>query len=288
MENKNKKNFIPIDIDKICLKDHLNASFDNDNIKVSEELIARTLQAINKDELLKEYQPDNKKKHKFPIRRFVSAAAVLLVLFVGIKILQNNTQLGEISLGSKSSDTANNTESSVVSDTAAVSGLMRSNQTDVTETETPIEETDKALSVKGFAANVEATSADEDKPGDAFIGSTSLFSELYPFSADQIVFFSMTKKNPKLITVVGNAEKSREFYSLLDEYILLVSEKDISETWNYKVEIETEKDQTYTILVGDGIQLRNEDDPKGTFAYYAIENADTLIKSMDEFYKGLQ
>jgi len=309
MENKNKENSSSIDIDKVCLKDHLNASFDNDSIKVSEELIARTLLAIKKDELSTENQQHN--TNKFPIRRFVSAAAVILVLFVGIKVIQNNAQLDGFSLGSsKSSDSDTNTESSVVNDTATLSKSIQTDtaagsesesnqtdvaadsesesiQTDVAVAETPMQETDKTLAVDQYDMTIAEGSTDGTKASVAITASTNLFSELYPFSADPIVSFSVTKRNQTMIST-GNTEDLREFYSLLDEYILTFSEKDINETWSYKVEIETEKDETYTIMVGDGIQLRNEADPSGTYTYYAIKNVDTLIKSMDEFYNSLQ
>lgn len=279
MENYNKKN--------INLKDHLNASFDKDNITVSEELINRTLQAIKEDKSPKDYKHVINKKYPFKVRRLVSAAAVVLVLFVGINLLQDNFQLdGNPFNGSKKSDSGSNAESGVAYDTKAEeSQSIELFQDSATDSSITGEDADKAFSSE---IALEDASAEEPEMNSIYTESAKLFTERYPFAMDQMVSFSVTNGDAQMITITENAEKSRELFSLLNEYTLTVADNDISETWKYKLELETKENQMYTIMIGEGIQVMKKGDPNSTYEYYFIENVDTLISSMDEFFISLK
>jgi len=81
------------DLDKLNLKDRLNASLENEGISVSDDLINRTLDAIKNqkvDDL--DYLKDNDKNFKpaFILRKtriLVSAAAAVIILLVGMSAI---------------------------------------------------------------------------------------------------------------------------------------------------------------------------------------------------------
>ena len=271
--------------ENINLRDHLNASFDKDNITVSEELINRTLQAIKEDKSPKDYKHTINKKFPFKVRRLVSAAAVVLVLFVGINVLQDNFQLdGNPFSASKKSDSGSTPESGVAYDTKAEeSQSIELFQENAADSNIAGEDT-----AKSSETALEDSSAEEPEMNSILAENANLFTERYPFVMDQMVSFTVTNGDAQMITITGNAVKSRELFTLLDEYTLSVADNDISETWNYKLELETIDNQMYTILIGEGVQVMKSGDPNSTYEYYSIENVDALISSMDEFFISLK
>jgi hypothetical protein len=121
---KNKKSDFTLDFDN--LKGHLNASFDEDNINVSEELITKTLTAVKENKLLEKKIPDevkhknvdgkkeeNKKRYKVAFTKLIGTAAAVLVLFLGLNVM--NSSIGKNNstktLSGTASDATNTTAS---------------------------------------------------------------------------------------------------------------------------------------------------------------------------------
>ncbi len=276
MEQNNKKNDLNFD----TMKDHLRASFDMDNITVSEDLIARTLQAINKDNVTENYQQKDKKKYKFPIYRIVGVAAVVLILIVSINVLQNISPIGM-----KKSSTTNDNGSDILNDTAITSEPMEIQEFAATESAVEDSSADRAFSAEMVT---EGTGSENLEAKSDYSLSPSLFSGQYLITADQVVSFSIENSNQETISITENAEKVNELFTLLAEYPESIAENDISEMWNYKVKIDTVNGESYTFMIGNGLQVMKDGDASSIYEYYSIEDVDTLIKRMDEFYISLK
>jgi len=311
LEKNNKKNGLPGDPDNLRLKDHLNASFDIDNIKVSEDLIARTLKAIgesgSQEELLKE---SNNVKH-FPVRRLVSAAAVILVLLVGINVLQNGlagnknaTQIkldkrttGEsaaeqqtmdiLSAADNSSTSLNGSKSSnAVLDGAAADSVTADNAAADKENAA----SDGSIAPFSTEVTKDVNSA-EGGEYSSVLGET-LFSGLYPITFDSVETFTVSKNDGTQISLTNAGDKVSELYALLDGYSLTATDTKTDgneNNWIYKIEIKTSDKQIYTIIFSDNIQvLQSTEVSDGTPFTYNVGDLDKLIKQVDEFYVSLK
>lgn len=276
MEQNNKKNDLNFD----TMKDHLRTSFEMDNITVSEDLIARTLQAINKDNATENSQQKDKKKYKFPIYRIVGVAAVVLILFVSINVLQNISPIGM-----KKSSKPNDNGLSMQSDTAATSEPMEIQEFAATESAVEDNSADRAFSAE--MVTEEAGSGNPEAKSDDSV-SLSLFSGQYLITADQVISFSIENSNQEIISLSENSEKVQELFTILAEYPESIAEGDISELWNYKVKLDTVDGEAYTFVIGNDLQVLKDGDEGSIQEHYSIEDTDTLIKRMDEFYLSLK
>ncbi len=302
MEKNNKNNSLPSDLDNLRLKDHLNASFDMDNIKVSEDLIARTLKAIRESEPQEEQQKEENKIRHFPVRRLVSAAAVALVLLAGIGVLQNglisnknDTQLNMESGAAESAEPGELAIYNTAADDSAglngETGYGLASDSAVTEAEAPSAEE----SVNEYAADTKGTSKVGGAGTDSVLSGTK-FSGLYPAVSDRTSTFTLLKNDGTKESAASAPDKVRQFISLLDEYPLTASvdqkmdnEGNRGENWSYKAEIMTAEKQTYTIYLGEEIQvLQGEESTESTSSTYLTENMDTLLKQVDDFFISLQ
>ncbi len=299
MEKNNKKNSHPGDLDNLNLKDHLNASFDIDKITVSEDLIARTLKAVKESELQEERLQEAEKIRHFPVRRLVSAAAVILVLLVGIRVAQNglpgNKKDAQInySTGAAGDSAAESGTADIYGTTAddsALNGtaddkLAMDSTTFEIENAAPGESPESSSADAGIKEQTEGTEKGSVMGGE-------LLSALYPVTFESVEVFNVSKKDGTDITLTKAGDKVNEFYSLLDEYPLTLKDSEdikYDDDWSYKVEIRLAEKQAYTITFGENIRVMpgnksQESDP----AEYVTENMETLLKQMDDFFLSLK
>lgn len=321
MEKNNKNNVLQDDFDDLQLKDHLNASFDIDNIKVSEDLIARTLKAIKESDPQDEQRKEEKKIKPFPVRRLVSAAAVVFVLFAGINVLKNGM------VGNKTSSPMN--LEAPVTEQAKGDGTMRSygiqdNSASSAAGSTESNLTFDTTAADGAAADSPVGSAASDledsqntagtekytvKSDDGTILGTGKeqFSVLYPVDAEKVETFTALKKNSSNTELKGDDAKAdskkagtkvSELYTLFDGYSMTPVNTESSEEaddWVYKFQITTKEKLKYTILLGDYLRVLQENgttDPSTTTGTttqdYRVDAMDKLLKQADELYNSIK
>lgn len=291
MEKNNDLNKSKSEFDFPCLKDHLNTSFDKDNISISDDLINRTIQAAKENVSSEVNSFELKKKNKFPIRGIVQAAAAILLVFVFINFT-SNFRMGKNS----SSESASEATQSATNDTASKSDIPLTSRTNnVTEDEvtlfqdTTAEEPAAAME-ESQENTAEYSMKKESDAGDAISGltadlQTNSFTELYAVSEEQVKSFILTSKANE--NIIGDAKHVNELFTILNAYFLTSSDKNISSDWNYKIEFTTDSAQTFTIWIGDDIQIKKVDDFAATEIYYSLENIDDLLVRIEEFYKYL-
>ncbi len=291
MEKNNDLNKSMSEFDFLCLKDHLNASFDEDNISISDDLINRTIQAAKENASPEVNSFEIKKKYKFPIRGFVQAAAAILFVLVFFNFASN------FRMSKDSSESTSEAPRSAANDTAAKTDDIpfTSQRNNVTEEEVNLfqekttEETAAAMdeAQENTADNVMEKEFDA---GDTMTGlagdlQTASFVDLYTVSEEQVQSFTLTSKAEE--GVMGDAEHVKELFTILNAYFITPGDKNISSVWNYKIEFSTDEAQTFTIWIGDGIQIKQVDDVTETEIYYSLENKDDLLARIEEFYKNL-
>lgn len=286
---KNKKIDSRIDIDNLSLKDHLNTSFDIDKITVSEDLIARTLKAVKESETQEVLvsQKNEIKKKQFPVRQVASAAAVVVLLLIGMNVLQNglprnsknNTQISSDSMSAESAS-----DEKFAADESATTDMNgeESAEINILDAEDSSEDTtfDNATSSL-TAAETPNTESEVQKDGGGITGSYSgnYFISLFPFTGEEVELFTVTNKAQEVLTI--ESSKVQEFYTILDGFTLTQMDNNLIDTWDYKVEIKT-TNQTYTILLGNGIQVNENENSN---IYYQVDDSQTLLEQVNSFLK---
>jgi hypothetical protein len=120
----------------------------------------------------------------------------------------------------------------------------------------------------------------------SYATGAGLFTDSYPIVVDQVVSFTITKAEQEILS--GDSKKVSELFSILNAYSITTGDKNISDTWNYKITIEMDNEQSYDILIGDGIQVKLVGGTNETEEYYFLDNKDGLLQSVDKFYNNLR
>lgn len=325
MEN-NKKD-LQKEFDSICLKDHLNASFDNDNISVSEDLIARTLKAIKAQEELinrdpntvtqekinpniidstnEDTQSDNnskvyefeqgRKKKPFPVRRLVSAAAILAVLLIGINVIQDASLpfdgYNKNATGNSDENVGYNTEAN---DSASInSTLMMEAESEPIDGNEELNALTESALVEDTIVSMENATEDTTQSDIMAKSDTDLvgdnpkenyFSALYLARGGSILSTALIYNNQEKVTTDTN--QINELIKIIDKYTLELNEINSTETWNYEINLEME-DEFITMYLGENLKI--VDQINGDFAeyYYNVNNIETLVKEIDDIYRKM-
>ncbi len=342
-----------IDYDIIHLKDHLNASFIKDNIVVSEELIQKTLQAIqsgkspltaendyqeengkavyedDKSEYDNDHQEENgkvkykddkidyenncqeendkieyenDKKNRSSIFRLASIAAVLLLLLVGLNVFKYLQFGNKKDMAAKQEIAYDTTESSMANTEESVPESKALEKDDKT----------KEANVNSIAADKAAREVPEENPGISSYKSTDesslkdgknaksetlepkmealpegniFFSDILPFTADQVTSFTIINSKEEAKSF-KDPEKTKEFLLLLNDYPLLLIENEedtMEDSLDYQIKFTTKDNISYTILVGNEIQLKTDDNNNDIIRYSIMGNVDQFKSRLGEY-----
>lgn len=302
-KNKTGKNPSPVR-DDMELKALLNASFDKDNLTVSEDLIQRTLLKIkeaeaednkNTDSIAaerpvgdeesaeRESNGDRKPVIKFPVRRFAGAAAAVLLLVSAVWIYQNNIT------GTKQDNEGNEqleqNFTMAVPESSAVEGIEE-NEAASTAKEAPLEG-DASIGITSSENAADTAKAADTKSSMVTLVAPEVLSELYPINAEEVVTFQVIKAKGKQTeaeekSLKEPAMKAAELYSLLAAYTVQVSETvETDILYSYEITTQDENVITFefypeTVKVTDG-RLAGKTD------IYTINEQAEFLKKLAEF-----
>jgi len=298
------------DFDIIHLKDHLNASFDKDNIVVSEELIQKTLQAIQSGKAPltaeEEYTEDidvidyeSRKKNRWSIFRLASIAAVLMLLLVGLNVFEYLQTGNKKDMAVKENRMSGDvTESDMVS--------MTESTTENKAMEKGTDRNQKAAEEYAMAADQIKEAPEENKSKDEFTTNASdakeetealespmglmmegniLFSDILPFTADQVTSFDIINSKKETISY-AKLDKTKEILLLLNEYPLALIENEedtLEQQWDYQIKFITKDNKSYTISVGNEILLKTDDNNNDIIRYSIIGDVEQLKSSLNKY-----
>ncbi|MFU0827235.1 MAG: hypothetical protein ACFWTJ_06820 [Lachnoclostridium sp.] len=302
MENRNRKNNFQGELDNLWLKERLNASFEADDIKVSEDLMDRTLKAVRKAKNQENQKEEMKKRKRFPVRRLVSAAALVTVLLIGIGIVQTgfpggkkgadesmNAVTEETAMDKKSTEKYDLTQSTAdgSSDldngtsyaiTEAESGESKTDQNDSAATD------DKMDYAMQAADNISKAYKGEENT----FGMEAIFSDIFPVTADSVTELTITKVSGKQVTSKYPVKDATKLYDILNGYPLNpVGEADNDNDWTYKISITSKENTDYTIVIGSNIQIQSKNAKEKDKSVYNTKNADDLIEMLNQYYEEI-
>lgn len=315
-KNKTGKNPSPVR-DDMELKALLNASFDKDNLTVSEDLIQRTLLKIKEAETEDKKNADNtaaeipvggeeaaeqesngdrKPVIKFPVRRFAGAAAAVLLLVSAVWLYQNNItgtrqdngvneQSQQQELGIADTGSAEN-YTMTAPETSAVQGIDE-DEAASTAKEAPLEGDASVDITASSGSGADKAAAADAKSSMVTLVAPEVLSELYPINADEAVTFQVIKAEGKQTkedkkSLEEPAVKAAELYTLLAAYTVQVSEKEETDIL-YSFEIITQDKNVITYEFYPETVKVTDGRLAGKTVIYTVNEQAELLKKLAEF-----
>ncbi|MGN6714417.1 hypothetical protein [Anaerocolumna jejuensis] len=282
------------DRDDMELKGHLEASFERDNITVSEDLIQRTLLKIKEAEGSgrdsEHTSGKTKNEKRFPAFRFAGAAAAILLLITAVWIYQNSmtgskTNNGlvndKISYGIESAQSADpsltadaNTERSADKKITAAEGGAGSAADQSAGTE------EKSSSLTGQADEEAGTKSDMK----IMMKAPQVLSELYTIDTKDIQSFILQREKEKDRKM--SIESVGKFYSLLTNYTVQSTDKKAPESYIYCFVItgKEKKTITFEFYQDSLVNVTDKRTEEGTVTY-AIDNGEELLSKLQNLIK---
>lgn len=310
MVDKNKDK---IDIDTMDIKNHLDASFDIDKIKVSEDLIAKTLLAIkdsekennksentvleNSEDLLENSNESNvvidtmgkKSRIRFLPLKLATIAAAVFIFVIGMQSYEfefggskKDSGYG-ISMNNESTgNSTNNIYEIEDADRVADENQRKEDLNNGTKEHGIESETvdDTVLDTKINTNLGSVTSEMDEYNKEALDGNAYILSSFYPIGDKVISEFTIKDEQDNLISTSNDIEYVKALYTILDEYPLtMIQNKTLD--YVYQFDILTDVNQSYTILIGSGIYVKTSDELE--YTYYEINNINELLVKLENF-----
>ncbi|BCK01186.1 hypothetical protein [Anaerocolumna chitinilytica] len=278
------------DRDDMELKRRLDAAFELDTLTVSEDLIQRTLLKIKEmDNTVTELQEATQKhRRRYPARRFVGAAAAVLLLVTAVWAYQNNLNLDKRDTGTALNEKMNlnmqevpNPESSLASDSAAqdkkeakVAAADESSNAGGSDT---ANDTSKSITFSAAAADTEQS----------LLGTKALtLTQSYAINAEDIKSFTAENSdNGKVIE--KSTDSVSKLYALIDNYTSTISDTQATGNVDYRFVITDKAGKTITFEFYEDnfISVTDKRSQEGILTTYTIDNGDGLLKDIGNFLK---
>ncbi|MFT4145116.1 MAG: hypothetical protein QM644_11735 [Mobilitalea sp.] len=295
--NFNDKENENIDIEQLNIKSHLNTSLELEGISVSEDLIHRTLQAINKQSVEKQDQPplnsqQAKLKKSFSINKFVrgfaGVAAAAIIVVAGTQLLNGN-------IGGSKKDSAADMNSAAVeqkttSENAGYSDESYSTLQDDTAKYESAQTEDAEVSIddnlvtsdageQGDESNAIALAPESTTESVDFTGVTSSTeTEKTKLSFSQLIVPELTSTATIVVTKIEDNTKVtlidqkdiEEFYLAMEKHQFTASTV-APANMVFQIELtDTEQNQTYMISVGEHLQIEYSDTQTTSMSTYDV------------------
>lgn len=294
----NRKDINKFDIDDLNIKDRLNASLESEGISVSEDLIRRTLDAINKQKVddLADINKDGKyikpasllKRTRF----LVTAAAAAIIFLVGmsaIRILSPQKKADKASPSTmESADNAGYAQKAAMDTDASESGFANE------ETAKSMDKgTDdyKLCSEEKSGDTSDMFAADTDTKKDVSMGLTSVikrdglgFDDIaYMESADvkSVKITSLT--SGKEITLAG-PDQVKRFYSVMENHSF-IPETAGQTDGQYIIEIQGDGKESKITIGTNYIEADTTDNDTVSHGLYSTTDYGKLMEDLEELLK---
>lgn len=302
-----------MNIDDFNIKYHLNASFDVSGIKVSEELIQKTLGAIN-DQPSTEVEKEKGilRTIRFPrnsyIRNLTSVVAALIILIGGYSLIKNN--IGMKSTKNDSNISMNNDRSTEMAMPEAKGefsdkdqGLFSVEENEVddvamesaTEDTTLIDEDDNTIGTASLDDSVKTNEQEQLYNAAASelysSGSEGVeFTRIYGGAVDVIESMVITDDAANKSVIIAEESEISKVYSILDSYLYTAAESGLSSESYFSIEIkEYQSDAINTITIGDTITISSDTGVTDSTQAYKMINLEEFnheLKVLIESYSN--
>lgn len=311
-----------MNIDDLQIKSHLNASFDVSGISLSEELIQKTLRAINEQSPSLADKEDNVlKTRRLPwnsyVRNLTAVAAALMVLIGGYSLIKNSVGMKSSKNDSKifmennsSMDYDRSTEMAMPEARGDISGedyglystkendttdvTMGSATGDTTFTSKDIEDEHK-MDIAAIDDSLKSNDQEKAAPSaTSEFTSTGLksveFTQIYWGSLDMIESMIITDEAAGKSVIITEESELSMVYSLLDSYWYSAAESGLSSDIYYVIEIkEKQSDVINTIIIGDTVTISSDTgvtDSTQAYEMINLEEFNRELKVLIESYSN--
>lgn len=204
-----------IDIEDIDIKSHLNTSLEAEGISVSEDLIKRTLEAINKQ---KDKERGVEKSFVFPLRQvrtLVAVAAAFLVLVVGFKAI------GILGPGGVKSDNIMEDDKSYDMDGGAVNNKESESKNDIFVYDMAEDSAELIMGSDADQVDEELDDNRQELANNKMFTAQNYgltFTEMSLISPDNVKSISISSADNNETMVITEQEQIKLFYSIMDSY----------------------------------------------------------------------
>jgi len=298
-----------MEVDDMNLKSHLDTSFEESGLRVSEDLIRKTMEAINQQTLNKSVEDKKVVNYKAKvnqrnmyIRRYAGVAAAVVLLIVGYQMVQN------VGLGtnSKSSDNERSydiqesasEEQQDSSSTDSLSEVQLETTTAAEDAKTNYTVADEADSMEtDEQAPMMVTEEPEVSVSDSTYGSTMIgnannsegmtFSQICLLIPEDVTYLKITNVAKENSMILTDQTKIKSFYEAMDNHLFTNGTKS-SVNWYYIIEVKKQEEATTdydTIWVGDSLMVQYSNDSEENYSSYDAVDQVELIKELDAFYE---
>jgi len=224
---------------------------------------------------------ESKNVKRYSIYKLARIAAVLLLLLVGLNLVQY-LQLGvskkgeavkEEKISAEESDRVMMAESSAETTVESQDGKAEMNYS-ITADTTGEEAPNESASLKS-----------EEKM--SIMSGDILLSDILPFTSEEVMTMTVMDNNNAVVTS-KDLDDIDTIFQLLNQFPLLLIENEedaLENQWNYQIQFMTQENVAYTILIGNEIQVKTDDNNSDIIRYSSIGDVDQLDNQLQQFLK---
>lgn len=320
----NKKDHM--DMDELNIKSHLNASLELDGINVSEELIRRTLKAINQQsgEEMKTTNVERKSSHWHRyVRSFAGVAAAIVVVILGYSVAKNmpmgakkdaspdnhymtsevakdsaDPEKAETDLSDAIQDGKDITEYNAFTENTTTAGSS-DERGDINYT---ISGTQKANSEETYGSDPGATGDDSNGASDkdtsgaieaplkAGLTGRQIFSfrDICILTPDQLKEVRITDNSRNLTKTITDQAQIQDIYTRLGDYTFSIAPETSTDRY-YSVEIDstTQEENFYAILIGENITVQYQQGDDVVESIYNSTDYENFMIELDLIFNDI-
>lgn len=296
-----------LDFEQLNIKSHLNTSMELKGISVSEDLINRTLKAINNQTLEKQEQPplntqQAELRKSFSINKFVrgfaGVAAAAIIVVAGTQLL-NGSMGSKKDSGAEMNSTAMDQEFSAESDGYNIYALTGETATETEEPE--INEDDKLEESKIISdagvqfdeTKVGALAPEKTSDTTDFTTGTSLtspegailsFTQLFAPELTGTAAIVVTKVEDDTTVTLTDQKEIEEFYLSMEKHQFTAATTTPSNVIFQMELTNTEQNQTYKISVGEHLQIEYSDTQTTSMSTYDVVDQDGFQQDLKNLF----
>lgn len=263
--------------DDLNIKSHLNTSLEAEGISVSEDLIRKTLNAIN---VQKNEKLIMKKPSAFPfrqVRTLVSVAAAIIVLVVGFNAIRI------FGPGGMKSDNTTDQAKGYDMDSGAVDEEESMNKEDILVYDIAMDSSEDELESKAnqFAGNIDGS---RQEPANKMLIAQIFeptFTEMTSINLDKVESITILSMDNNQTMVLTKTEQIQLFYSIMDSYSYQETDEKDTDS-QYVIDIIADDLDSRIIVSQSGIAVEHNLMDVYSSSIYSVSDQSKLIEDLVE------
>jgi len=292
-QNKGNK----FDIDDLDIKSCLNASFEDEGISVSEDLINRTLDAIRKhaaEDFGSEKELDEHKKPASFLRKtriLISAAAAVAILFIGINAIglfapnksdQASPEYNYMDMAGQSEfslQAAKESGDSVAGISSEENAEKYTGKDEITVTESTSETKNNM-----FADGSDTQQENDMKLSSAFNRDEVVFADIVDIEQADVKSITITSMTGDRTITLTEQEQVDSFYSIMGNHSFVRETQGQSDE-QFLIEILAENRKSRIIIGSNYVDAETTDNDIVSHSLYSAKDQGKLLEDLNELLR---